>query len=148
MVHIGNQWDEILAEDFASENYANIRKFLKREYGTYTVRAKEETEAEKLIKDAHALEEVGCFAIVLEKIPAALAERVAKEVKIPVIGIGAGGAVDGQVLVCADMLGMTNGFSPRFLRRYANLSEIVTKAVQNYIEDVKSHDFPNKDEQY
>ena len=117
-------------------------------YGTYTVRAKEETEAEKLIKDAHALEEVGCFAIVLEKIPAALAERVAKEVKIPVIGIGAGGAVDGQVLVCADMLGMTNGFSPRFLRRYANLSEIVTKAVQNYIEDVKSHDFPNKDEQY
>ena len=84
----------------------------------------------------------------LEKIPAALAERVAKEVKIPVIGIGAGGAVDGQVLVCADMLGMTNGFSPRFLRRYANLSEIVTKAVQNYIEDVKSHDFPNKDEQY
>lgn len=117
-------------------------------YGTYTVRAKEEAEAEKLIKDAHALEDVGCFAIVLEKIPASLAERVAKEVKIPIIGIGAGGAVDGQVLVCTDMLGMTNGFSPRFLRRYANLNEIITNAVKNYISDVKSKNFPNENEQY
>ena len=103
---------------------------------------------EKLIKDAHALEDVGCFAIVLEKIPASLAERVAKEVKIPIIGIGAGGAVDGQVLVCTDMLGMTNGFSPRFLRRYANLNEIITNAVKNYISDVKSENFPNENEQY
>ena len=117
-------------------------------YGTYAVRAKEEIEAEKLISDALALEEVGCFAIVLEKIPASLAEKVAKKVKIPVIGIGAGGAVDGQVLVCADMLGMTNGFSPRFLRRYANLNEIITNAVRDYISDVKSENFPNENEQY
>lgn len=117
-------------------------------FGTYAVRAKEEAEAQKLISDAHLLEEAGCFSLVLEKIPAVLAERVAKEVSIPVIGIGAGGGVDGQVLVVADMLGMNNGFSPRFLRRYANLHEVITTAVGRYIEDVKSCDFPNEKEQY
>lgn len=117
-------------------------------FGTYTVRAREEAEAQKLINDAHLLEEIGCFALVLEKIPAALAERVAKELTIPVIGIGAGGAVDGQVLVMHDMLGINQGFSPRFLRRYANLAEDITHAVQEYIEDVKRGDFPNEKEQY
>ena len=117
-------------------------------FGTYTVRAKEEAEAEKLIRDAHLLEEAGCFAIVLEKIPAALAKRVADELTIPVIGIGAGGGVDGQVLVVTDMLGMTNDFSPRFLRRYADLFTVVTEAVGHYVEDVKSGDFPNEKEQY
>ena len=117
-------------------------------FGTYTVRAREEAEAEKLISDAHALEDAGCFALVLEKIPASLAERVTKELTIPVIGIGAGGACDGQVLVVADMLGMTKGFSPKFLRRYADLHTIMTDAIGHYIEDVKNCDFPNKDEQY
>ena len=117
-------------------------------FGTYAVRAKEEAEAEKLILDAKKLEEAGCFGIVLEKIPAALAERVAKELTIPVIGIGAGGGVDGQVLVVTDMLGMTNDFSPRFLRRYADLFTIVTEAIGHYVEDVKSGDFPNEKEQY
>lgn len=117
-------------------------------FGTYTVRAKEEAEAQKLIEDAHLLEEIGCFALVLEKIPAALAARVASELTIPVIGIGAGGGVDGQVLVMHDMLGINQGFSPRFLRRYANLYEEITRAVQSYIEDVKSADFPNEKEQY
>ena len=117
-------------------------------FGTYSVRAKEEAEAEKLIRDAKLLEEAGCFAIVLEKIPASLAERVAKELTIPVIGIGAGGAVDGQVLVVTDMLGMTNDFSPRFLRRYADLFTIVTEAVGHYVADVKAGEFPNEKEQY
>lgn len=117
-------------------------------FGTYTVRAREEAEANKLIKDAHLLEEIGCFALVLEKIPAELAARVASELTIPVIGIGAGGGVDGQVLVMHDMLGINQGFSPRFLRRYANLGEEITRAVQAYIEDVKSQDFPNEKEQY
>ncbi len=117
-------------------------------FGTYAVRAKEEAEAEKLVADAHALEDAGCFSLVLEKIPAKLAERVAKEVSIPVIGIGAGGGVDGQVLVVADMLGMNTDFSPRFLRRYANLFEVITQAVGHYVEDVKSGDFPNEKEQY
>jgi 3-methyl-2-oxobutanoate hydroxymethyltransferase len=117
-------------------------------FGTYAVRAKGEDEAEKLIRDAHLLEEAGCFAIVLEKIPAELAARVASELTIPVIGIGAGGGVDGQVLVVSDMLGMTNDFSPRFLRRYADLFTIVTEAVGHYVEDVKSGDFPNETEQY
>ncbi|MBP9962378.1 MAG: 3-methyl-2-oxobutanoate hydroxymethyltransferase, partial [Parabacteroides sp.] len=107
-------------------------------FGTYTVRAREEAEANKLIEDAHLLEEIGCFALVLEKIPAELAARVASELTIPVIGIGAGGGVDGQVLVMHDMLGINQGFSPRFLRRYANLGEEITRAVQAYIEDVKS----------
>ena len=117
-------------------------------FGTYTVRAREEAEANKLIEDAHLLEEIGCFALVLEKIPAELAARVASELTIPVTGIGAGGGVDGQVLVMHDMLGINQGFSPRFLRRYANLGEEITRAVQAYIEDVKSQDFPNEKEQY
>ena len=117
-------------------------------FGTYTVRAREEAEAKKLIADAHLLEEIGCFAIVLEKIPAALAAQVASELTIPIIGIGAGGGVDGQVLVMHVMLGINQGFSPRFLRRYANLAEDITRAVQTYIEDVKTQDFPNEKEQY
>ena len=117
-------------------------------YGTYTVRAKDDTEAEKLISDAHMLEEAGCFAIVLEKIPAALAERVASELTIPIIGIGAGGGVDGQVLVIQDMLGMNNGFRPRFLRRYADLHTVMTDAISRYVSDVKNLDFPNEKEQY
>jgi len=117
-------------------------------YGTYTVRAKDEAEAEKLLSDAHLLEEAGCFALVLEKIPASLAERVAKELTIPVIGIGAGGKVDGQVLVVQDMLGMSKGFSTRFLRRYADLHTIMTDAIQQYVTDVKDSDFPNEKEQY
>ena len=117
-------------------------------FGTYTVRAREEAEAKKLIADAHLLEEIGCFAIVLEKIPAALAAQVASELTIQIIGIGAGGGVDGQVLVMHDMLGINQGFSPRFLRRYANLAEDITRAVQTYIEDVKTQDFPNEKEQY
>ncbi|WP_417609191.1 3-methyl-2-oxobutanoate hydroxymethyltransferase [Owenweeksia hongkongensis] len=117
-------------------------------FGTYTVRAKEEEEAEKLISDAKKLEEAGCFALVLEKIPAKLATKVAKAISIPVIGIGAGGDVDGQVLVLHDMLGMTHEFHPRFLRRYLNLYEDINGAVQNYITDVKSSDFPNEKEQY
>ena len=117
-------------------------------FGTYTVRAREEAEAQKLIDDAHLLEEIGCFAIVLEKIPAELAARVASELSIPIIGIGAGGGVDGQVLVMHDMLGINMGFSPRFLRRYANIGEEITRAVQAYIEDVKTQDFPNEKEQY
>lgn len=117
-------------------------------FGTYTVRAREEAEAQKLISDAHALEEAGCFSIVLEKIPAALAARVASELTIPIIGIGAGDKVDGQVLVVADMLGMTKGFTPKFLRRYADLSTIMMDAIGHYIEDVKNCDFPNENEQY
>ncbi|MGC4039707.1 MAG: 3-methyl-2-oxobutanoate hydroxymethyltransferase [Flavobacterium sp.] len=117
-------------------------------FGTYTVRAKEEAEAEKLVEDAQLLERLGCFALVLEKIPAALAERVAKAISIPVIGIGAGGGVDGQVLVIHDMLGMNNEFSPRFLRRYLNLYEQMTQAIGNYVSDIKSKDFPNQNEQY
>ncbi|MBR2493600.1 MAG: 3-methyl-2-oxobutanoate hydroxymethyltransferase, partial [Paludibacteraceae bacterium] len=117
-------------------------------YGTYAVRAKEEEEANKLIEDAKLLEQAGCFAIVLEKIPAELATRVAQSVEIPIIGIGAGGGVDGQVLVMQDMLGITKGFSPRFLRRYADLNTVITEAVQNYISDVKSCDFPSEKEQY
>ncbi len=116
-------------------------------FGTYNVRAKEEAEAEKLVSDARLLEEIGCFAIVLEKIPAALTERVAKELTIPVIGIGAGPA-DGQVLVMHDMLGINQGFSPRFLRRYANLAEVMNQAISHYVDDVKSSDFPNQTESY
>lgn len=117
-------------------------------FGTYSVRAKEEAEAQKLISDAHALEEAGCFGIVLEKVPASLATRVASELTIPVIGIGAGNGCDGQVLVIADMLGMTQGFSPKFLRRYADLNTVMTNAIGNYVTDVKSGDFPNENEQY
>lgn len=117
-------------------------------YGTYTVRAKEEAEANKLIHDAHLLEQAGCFSIVLEKIPATLGTRVAQELKIPLIGIGAGNGVDGQVLVIHDMLGITTEFSPRFLRRYADLYTQMMTGVQNYVADVKSGSFPNEKEQY
>lgn len=116
-------------------------------FGTYNVRAREESEAMKLMEDAKLLEECGCFALVLEKIPAALAERVAATLKIPVIGIGAG-AVDGQVLVMQDMLGITQEFNPRFLRRYADLNSVITSAVGKYIKDVKASAFPGPDEQY
>lgn len=117
-------------------------------FGTYTVRAKEEAEAQKLREDAKALEEAGCFSIVLEKIPAHLAEEVAKSVEIPVIGIGAGSGVDGQVLVLHDMLGITTEFKPRFLRRYLELGTAIENAVKQYVSDVKSGDFPNQGEQY
>ncbi|TYP99631.1 ketopantoate hydroxymethyltransferase [Tenacibaculum adriaticum] len=117
-------------------------------FGTYTVRAKEEEEAEKLMKDAKLLEELGCFALVLEKVPAKLAKKVADSISIPVIGIGAGGGVDGQVLVMHDMLGMTHEFHPRFLRRYLDLYTEMTGAFEQYIKDVKSKDFPNEKEQY
>lgn len=117
-------------------------------YGTYTVRAREQKEAEKLVRDAKLLEEAGCFAIVLEKIPAVLAAQITQELAIPVIGIGAGGGVDGQVLVIQDMLGMNQGFSPKFLRRYADLYHTMTDAIGQYVADVKSQDFPNEKEQY
>jgi 3-methyl-2-oxobutanoate hydroxymethyltransferase len=117
-------------------------------FGTYTVRAKEDAEAEKLKSDAKLLEKLGCFAIVLEKVPAKLAREVADSISIPVIGIGAGNGVDGQVLVTHDMLGMTHEFNPRFLRRYLDMYTEMTKAFQQYHQDVKSVDFPNEDEQY
>ncbi len=117
-------------------------------FGTYTVRAKEEAEANKLIEDALLLEECGCFAIVLEKIPAKLAKQVAEKVNIPIIGIGAGPDTDGQVLVLHDMLGITQDFNPRFLRRYADLYAVMTGAVQSYISDVKEKSFPNNEESY
>lgn len=117
-------------------------------FGTYNVRAKEEAEAQKLLEDAKLLENLGCFAIVLEKIPAGLASQVAKEVRIPIIGIGAGNGVDGQVLVSHDLLGITKDFSPRFLRRYLNLYDQIKEAVSAYIADVVSGDFPNENEQY
>ena len=117
-------------------------------FGTYTVRAREEAEAEKLVRDARLLEEAGCFAVVLEKIPAVLAERVSKELSIPTIGIGAGGGTDGQVLVIHDMLGINKGFSHRFLRRYADLHTVMTDAVGRYVADVMSQDFPNEQEEY
>ena len=117
-------------------------------FGTYTVRAKEEEEAKKLLEDAKLLEDSGCFAIVLEKVPAKLAKKVAKNLSIPVIGIGAGADVDGQVLVLHDMLGMNHDFNPRFLRRYLNLHDDISNAVTQYISDVKSSDFPNNNEQY
>ena len=117
-------------------------------FGTYTVRAKEKEEAKKLINDAKLLEKVGCFAVVLEKVPAQLAKKVAQSISIPVIGIGAGNEVDGQVLVLHDMIGMTQEFNPRFLRRYLNLSNDIKKAVGQYVSDVKSVKFPNDKEQY
>ena len=117
-------------------------------FGTYTVRAKKNTEAKKLVEDVKLLEKTGCFSIVLEKIPAKLAKKVAKAVKIPIIGIGAGVDVDGQVLVLHDMLGMTHEFNPRFLRRYLNLYKDINGAVESYVKDVKSGNFPNEEEQY
>ena len=117
-------------------------------FGTYSVRAKEEEEANKLVSDAKLLEELGCFSIVLEKIPAALAQKVAEEVSVPIIGIGAGGGVDGQVLVVQDMLGMNKEFKPKFLRRYADLDQVITDAVVGFVNDVKASDFPNESESY
>lgn len=117
-------------------------------FGTYTVRAKQKAEAEKLINDAKLLQKAGCFAIVLEKIPANLAKTVSRKLDIPIIGIGAGNGVDGQVLVLHDMLGMTHEFNPRFLRRYLNLYNDINDAVRNYVNDVKNKDFPNQDEEY
>ena len=117
-------------------------------FGTYTVRAKEEKEALQLISDAKLLEKIGCFAIVLEKIPSELAEKVAKEVNIPIIGIGAGNKVDGQVLVLHDLIGMTKEFNPRFLRRYMNLHDEMINAISSFSSDIKSGDFPNENEQY
>ena len=117
-------------------------------FGTYNVRAKEEEEAKRLIEDAHVLEKAGCFAIVLEKIPAALATQAATEISVPMIGIGAGSGVDGQVLVLHDMLGLNVGFNPRFLRRYLNLFDEIKQAVGSYVSDVKAKDFPNAGEQY
>ncbi|MCB4808989.1 3-methyl-2-oxobutanoate hydroxymethyltransferase [Tamlana sp. 62-3] len=117
-------------------------------FGTYTVRAKEEAEAEKLIEDAKMLERIGCFGVVLEKIPSNLAKKVAESISIPVIGIGAGPDVDGQVLVLHDMIGMTHEFNPRFLRRYLNLFDDMTDAIAQYVDDVKTRDFPNDSEKY
>ena len=117
-------------------------------FGTYTVRAKEEKEANQLIEDAHLLEKIGCFAIVLEKVPSKLAEKVAKEISIPIIGIGAGSHVDGQVLVLHDLVGMTKEFNPRFLRRYMNLHDEMINAISNFSDDIKSGSFPNENEQY
>lgn len=117
-------------------------------FGSYNVRAREEAEAQKLVDDAKLLESLGCFAVVLEKIPADLAARVSSELVIPTIGIGAGGGCDGQILVMQDMLGINKGFSPRFLRRYADLSTVINDAVAHYVDDVKTSDFPNASEQY
>ena len=117
-------------------------------FGTYAVRAKEEAEAEKLCEDAKALAEAGCFAVVLEKVPAKLASEVSSSISVPTIGIGAGSGTDGQILVVDDMLGKNNGFSPRFLRRYADLNTIMTDAIGRYVEDVKNCDFPNEKESY
>ena len=117
-------------------------------FGTYTVRAKDKKEAEQLVKDAVLLEKTGCFAIVLEKVPSKLAKKIAKEIKIPIIGIGAGSEVDGQVLVLHDMLGMTKEFNPRFLRRYMNLHDDMITAISNFSKDIKTGDFPNEKEQY
>ena len=117
-------------------------------FGTYTVRAKDDKEANQLIEDAHLLEKIGCFAIVLEKVPSKLAEKVAKEISIPIIGIGAGSHVDGQVLVLHDLVGMTKEFNPRFLRRYMNLHDEMINAISNFSDDIKSGSFPNENEQY
>ena len=117
-------------------------------FGTYSVRAKEEEEAKLLLEDAKLLDKLGCFGIVLEKIPAKVSKKVTNSVSVPIIGIGAGSDVDGQVLVTHDLVGLNSEFNPRFLRRYVNLDEIMTNAIQSYIKDVKSLDFPNKDEQY
>jgi len=140
--------DRILSAGIPVMGHLGLTPQSIHKFGTYVVRATEETEAQKLIEDAHLLEEAGCFAIVLEKIPANLGGRVTGEIRIPTIGIGAGNEVDGQVLVLHDMLGITQKFSPRFLRRYHNLSEEIQGSVKAYINDVKTMDFPNEREQY
>jgi 3-methyl-2-oxobutanoate hydroxymethyltransferase len=140
--------DRILSAGIPVMGHLGLTPQSINKFGTYAVRATDETEAKKLFEDAKLLEKAGCFAIVLEKIPAKLAGEVSAALSIPIIGIGAGGAVDGQVLVLHDMLGMTQQFSPRFLRRYHNLSEEIINSVESYIVDVKNHDFPNEKEQY
>ncbi len=140
--------DRILSAGIPVMGHLGLTPQSIHKFGTYTVRARQEEEAEKLIEDAHLLEKAGCFAIVLEKVPAELAKKVAEEIKIPIIGIGAGNHVDGQVLVIHDMLGITQDFSPRFLRRYHNLNAEITGSVQAYIDDVKSGEFPNERESY
>ncbi len=140
--------DRILSAGIPIMGHLGLMPQSIHKYGTYTVRAKQDEEAQKLIDDAKLLEKAGCFAIVLEKIPAALGKQVAEAVKIPIIGIGAGNGVDGQVLVIHDMLGITQEFSPRFLRRYHNLAAEIKGAIGNYISDVKSQNFPNEREQY
>lgn len=147
-VEIMESVDRILSAGIPVMGHLGLTPQSINKFGTYAVRAKDEVEAQKLIDDACALAEEGVFAFVLEKIPAALAAKVTKIVSVPTIGIGAGNGVDGQVLVSHDMLGLNNNFSPRFLRRYANLNQEVTNAVQQYIADVKSVDFPNEKEQY
>ena len=140
--------DRILSAGIPVMGHLGLTPQSIHKYGTYAVRAKEEAEAEKLLEDAHLLEKAGCFGIVLEKIPAHLAGQVARELAIPIIGIGAGRYVDGQVLVTHDMLGINSEFSPRFLRRYANLTETMSGAFGSYIRDVKEGDFPSEEEQY
>ncbi len=140
--------DRILSAGIPVMGHLGLMPQSIHKYGTYVVRAREEEEADKLIADAHQLEDAGCFSIVLEKIPAQLGGQVARELKIPIIGIGAGNEVDGQVLVVHDLLGITHNFSPRFLRRYHNLYAEILGAVEAYIRDVKSRDFPNEREQY
>ena len=140
--------DRILSAGIPVMGHLGLTPQSINKFGTYVVRARDEEEANRLREDAKLLEEIGCFAVVLEKIPAKLAEEVTQSIKIPTIGIGAGGGVDGQVLVIHDMLGINQDFSPRFLRRYHNLHKEMKGAVQTYIKDVKSQEFPNKDEQY
>jgi 3-methyl-2-oxobutanoate hydroxymethyltransferase len=140
--------DRILSAGIPVMGHLGLTPQAIHKFGTYVVRATQKDEADRLISDAHILEKAGCFAIVLEKIPAKLASKVTKEINIPTIGIGAGGGVDGQVLVLHDMLGITMEFSPRFLRRYHNLYEEIKNSVTAYIKDVKSKDFPNEKEQY
>jgi 3-methyl-2-oxobutanoate hydroxymethyltransferase len=140
--------DRILSAGIPVMGHLGLTPQSIHKFGTYVVRATEENEALKLVEDAHLLEKAGCFGIVLEKIPAKLATQVSGEIRIPIIGIGAGPGVDGQVLVLHDMLGITQEFSPRFLRRYHNLSEEIQGSVQAYIKDVKTVDFPNEREQY
>ncbi|MHC1775989.1 MAG: 3-methyl-2-oxobutanoate hydroxymethyltransferase [Lentimicrobium sp.] len=140
--------DRILSAGIPVMGHLGLTPQSIHKFGTYVVRATEENEANKLVEDAHLLEKAGCFGIVLEKIPAKLATQVSKEIRIPIIGIGAGPGVDGQVLVLHDMLGITQEFSPRFLRRYHNLSEEIQGSVRSYIKDVKTVDFPNEREQY
>jgi len=140
--------DRILSAGIPVMGHLGLTPQSINKFGTYVVRARDEEEANRLREDAKLLEEIGCFAVVLEKIPAKLAEEVTQSIKIPTIGIGAGGGVDGQVLVIHDMLGINQDFSPRFLRRYHNLHKEMKGAVQTYIKDVKSQEFPNESEQY
>ncbi len=140
--------DRILSAGIPVMGHLGLTPQSINKFGTYVVRATQEEEASKLVEDAHLLAEAGCFALVLEKIPAVLAEKVTREISIPTIGIGAGSQVDGQVLVLHDMLGINQDFSPRFLRRYHNLYEEINNAVESYIKDVKNQHFPNEKEQY